>query len=118
MNYLTKIFYASPKSPEWDLSDDDITLIENTLSTLNKLNRYHSSTISSSELQILYKTMQKYPCSMIFPVVDILKMCALHPDATSFAREGFWKLGKLIPWNRLHVLANCVQFYSYGRSNL
>mmetsp|Transcript_4966 Transcript_4966/g.6739 ORF Transcript_4966/g.6739 Transcript_4966/m.6739 type:complete len:810 (-) Transcript_4966:216-2645(-) len=79
------------KSPEWNLSDDDIALIENTLSTLNKLNRYHSSKISSSELHILYKTMQKYPCSMIFPVVDILKMCALHPDATSLTREGFWK---------------------------
>ncbi len=108
MNYLTKIFYVSPKSPEWNLSDDDIALIENTLSTLNKLNRYHSSKISSSELHILYKTMQKYPCSMIFPVVDILKMCALHPDATSLTREGFWKSGKLIPLYRLHVLANCV----------
>ena len=108
MNYLTKIFYASPKSPKWNLSDDDIALIENPLSALNKLNRYHSSKIFSSELHILYKTMQKYPCSMIFPVVDILKMCALHPDTTSLAREGFWKSGKLIPWNRLYVLANCV----------
>lgn len=93
-----KIFYSYfvTKDSMGQLSPDDIESIECLLMTLANTSHYHSSKISSQELDILCRVLQNWPCAQIFPIVDILKMCVLHPDASSVSRWDYWQLGKTL----------------------
>ncbi|XP_074275391.1 uncharacterized protein LOC141599305 [Silene latifolia] len=81
------------------LSDQDrrqLSLTELESSRLNAVVKilkdtsyYHSSTFADDDIGLLFKLLNSWPLSMIFPVIDILRMIILHPD-------GAVKLLKLI----------------------
>lgn len=67
--------------------NEDIALGEveeihlNTLSdTLSKTSFYHSSKITVKELDVLKRLVSEWPKDKIFPVIDLLRLVAMHPD--------------------------------------
>jgi phospholipase A-2-activating protein len=65
--------------------------LESLTNTLSITNRYHSSTISTSELLPLRKMILEWDASHAFPALDLARMAVLHPDAAKGERKAYWK---------------------------
>ncbi|OMO63433.1 hypothetical protein COLO4_32463 [Corchorus olitorius] len=50
---------------------------------LKDTSHYHSSSFADVDISLLLKLLKSWPIAMIFPVIDILRMIALHPDGAS-----------------------------------
>lgn len=83
-----------------------ITPLESLQQTLTATSRYHSSTISMDELRVLEQCLTQWDLSNIFPVLDLLRITVLHPDAAKQEREAFWS--NIIPL----MLKKCNQVSS------
>jgi len=69
----------------------DITL-QNLCMTLSATNRYHASSISKSELDVIMKMIQHWSMEHVFPAFDIARLLVLHPDASSSSKIEFWNV--------------------------
>ncbi len=94
MKTLTKV---SKKIAEFNtalntnLSQDELSnVLGNLLETISATNRYHATTVSDHELQILLKMMKQWSLVHIFPALDLARLIVLHPDASSTSRSGYW----------------------------
>jgi phospholipase A-2-activating protein len=65
-------------------------LLEGLAQTLSATNRYHSSSISNEELNVIGHILSNWPSSQAFPALDLARMIVLHPDATSRQRTAYW----------------------------
>ncbi|XVF44937.1 hypothetical protein PTKIN_Ptkin02bG0163200 [Pterospermum kingtungense] len=70
-----------------DLEKKDLSLMESEMSRLSAIvkilkdtSHYHSSRFSDVDIALLLKLLKSWPLSMIFPVIDILRMIVLHPE--------------------------------------
>ncbi|XP_074299105.1 uncharacterized protein LOC141630133 [Silene latifolia] len=50
---------------------------------LKDTSHYHSSSFADVDVVLLFKLLNSWPLSMIFPVIDILRMIILHPDGAA-----------------------------------
>ncbi|KAL7468420.1 hypothetical protein ACHAXS_008651 [Conticribra weissflogii] len=66
-------------------------LLDSLCNTLATTNRYHSSTISNTELSTLSKMISMWGASHSFPALDLARMTVLHPDAAREDRRGYWE---------------------------
>ncbi|XP_022763569.1 phospholipase A-2-activating protein [Durio zibethinus] len=73
-----------------DLEKKDLSLTELEISRLGAIvkilkdtSHYHSSSFADVDIALLLKLLKSWPLSMIFPVIDILRMIVLHPDGAS-----------------------------------
>eukprot|EP00804_Cyclotella_cryptica_P003849 CCRYP_015725-RA/>CCRYP_015725-RA protein AED:0.13 eAED:0.13 QI:658/1/1/1/0.5/0.33/3/49/678 len=74
------------------LSSDEVgDSLDSLTNTLCITNRYHSSTISTTELLPLRKMILKWDVSHAFPALDLARMTVLHPDAAKGERKAYWK---------------------------
>ncbi|KAL3783969.1 hypothetical protein HJC23_013349 [Cyclotella cryptica] len=74
------------------LSSDEVgDSLDSLTNTLCITNRYHSSTISTTELMPLRKMILKWDVSHAFPALDLARMTVLHPDAAKGERKAYWK---------------------------
>ncbi len=94
MKSLTKV---SKKIAEFNtalnsnLSSEELTnVLGKLLETISSTNRYHATTVSDKELQILLKMMQQWSLVHVFPAMDLARLIVLHPDASSASRSGYW----------------------------
>jgi len=51
--------------------------------TLSETSRYHSSTFTDFQYDLIFSKLLKWPSNMRFPILDLLRLMILHP---SFAR--------------------------------
>ena len=73
------------------LSSNEITVVlDNLLSTIAATSRYHATTISEAELQIICKMMKNWSLVNVFLAIDLARLVVLHPDASSMNRSAFW----------------------------
>ncbi|KAL3823743.1 hypothetical protein ACHAXA_004836 [Cyclostephanos tholiformis] len=59
--------------------------------TLSVTNRYHASTISDAELEIVHKMVTQWDVDHVFPALDLARATVLHPDATGPKRRTYWE---------------------------
>ncbi|KAG0497157.1 hypothetical protein HPP92_001848 [Vanilla planifolia] len=53
------------------------------VNVLKDTSHYHSSTFADFDFSVLLKMLKSWPISMIYPVMDIVRMLVLHPDGAS-----------------------------------
>ncbi len=74
-----------------NLSSNEISvLLENLISTIAATSRYHTTTISDNELQIVLKMIKNWSLVHIFPALDLARLVVLHPDASVLNRSAYW----------------------------
>ncbi|KAF3786615.1 hypothetical protein EJ110_NYTH25210 [Nymphaea thermarum] len=50
------------------------------ITVLKDTSHYHSSTFSDMDIRLLEKLLDSWPTTVLFPVIDIMRMIVLHPD--------------------------------------
>ncbi|PKU69435.1 phospholipase A-2-activating protein [Dendrobium catenatum] len=65
------------------LSDPELSRLSAIVNILKDTAHYHSSTFADVDFIILFKVLKSWPVSVIFPVIDILRMLIIHPDGAS-----------------------------------
>eukprot|EP00555_Chaetoceros_dichaeta_P009228 CAMPEP_0198260324 /NCGR_PEP_ID=MMETSP1447-20131203/9324_1 /TAXON_ID=420782 /ORGANISM="Chaetoceros dichaeta, Strain CCMP1751" /LENGTH=848 /DNA_ID=CAMNT_0043947955 /DNA_START=87 /DNA_END=2633 /DNA_ORIENTATION=+ len=72
------------------LSTNDIDLLDNLCATLGATSRYHSSSITDAELNVIHKIINSWSSSHAFPAIDLARLTVLHPDASKSTRGAYW----------------------------
>ena len=72
------------------LTSNDAQILDSLMATLLTTNRYHASKISEAELNVIWKMLETFTATEVFPALDLLRLTVLHPDAASATRESFW----------------------------
>ncbi|CAN6459831.1 unnamed protein product [Victoria cruziana] len=70
-----------------DVEQSHLSIKEMELARLNAImtvlkdtSHYHSSTFADMDIRLLEKLLDSWPITMLFPVIDIMRMFVLHPD--------------------------------------
>ncbi|KAK6916532.1 WD40 repeat [Dillenia turbinata] len=73
-----------------DLEKKDLAMLELDTSRLVAMvkilkdtSHYHSSTFADVDIILLLKLLKTWPVSMIFPIIDILRIVILHPEGAT-----------------------------------
>lgn len=82
----------------------DLTPLVTLQTTLTNTSRWHSSTVDRDVLVLLTRLLSQWPLESLFPVLDLTRMTALHPDACRHGKE--WQA-----WSDL-ALSRCRQVTS------
>lgn len=104
------------------LAESEVLTLETLLGTLEATNRFHSSKISDSELKVVVD-MLDWEKDQVFPALDLARLIALHPDASSASRAAYWSNlvakvidimnsgceGPAIPMLGLRVFSNAIK---------
>lgn len=69
----------------------DLSPLQTLATTLTATSRYHSSTVDQAPLLVLQQLLTTLPLTAIFPVLDLARVTALHPDAVSDKHETPWR---------------------------
>eukprot|EP00586_Coscinodiscus_wailesii_P014389 CAMPEP_0172514472 /NCGR_PEP_ID=MMETSP1066-20121228/260294_1 /TAXON_ID=671091 /ORGANISM="Coscinodiscus wailesii, Strain CCMP2513" /LENGTH=784 /DNA_ID=CAMNT_0013295153 /DNA_START=60 /DNA_END=2414 /DNA_ORIENTATION=+ len=74
------------------LCDDacHVTPLESLKTTLAATSRYHSTAIEKNELDLLTRVLSTWSSDKIFPVLDLLRLTVIHPDAARLDRKDYW----------------------------
>ena len=86
----------------------DLSLLPTLQNTLIATSRYHSSAIEVDQLIMMKNYINNLDIDALFPVLDLLRITVLHPDAGSIHKEKFWCQRKFSPIYHKHFF----QFYS------
>ncbi|KAK2381891.1 phospholipase A-2-activating protein [Trifolium repens] len=71
------------------LTELDVSRLDAIVKTLKDTSYYHSSKIADSEIALLLNMLCSWPITMIFPVIDIVRMVVLHPDGAIALHKHF-----------------------------
>jgi len=63
------------------------TALSNMIDTLSEKSKYHVTSFSDLEFNLLLNKLIKWPAHMRFPMMDILRLIALHPDGSRKLRK-------------------------------
>eukprot|EP00245_Coleochaete_scutata_P010537 TRINITY_DN3710_c0_g1_i1.p1 TRINITY_DN3710_c0_g1~~TRINITY_DN3710_c0_g1_i1.p1 ORF type:complete len:551 (+),score=94.89 TRINITY_DN3710_c0_g1_i1:184-1653(+) len=74
---------ASEETKGLALAAGDLARLEAILATLKDTAHFHSSTFADVDFALLSRLLLSWPPSNLFPVLDVLRMMVLHPDAAS-----------------------------------
>jgi phospholipase A-2-activating protein len=74
------------------LTDAQMSDLDGLMETLQATNRYHATSISNEQLQIIVYMLENWEPEQAFPALDLARMVVLHPDAARADRASFWKL--------------------------
>jgi len=78
----------SNKEKQLGLNDGEFKLLSKTILTIQQTSHYHSSTFDQQEFLVLLKRIQ-WPAQDRFPALDIVRLAALHPVASSHYADAF-----------------------------
>lgn len=73
--------YNNDVPEEGKLTESDFLELDLLLNTLNEMSRYHSSNISVGAVLLFEKILKTWDVKHIFPVLDLLGLTLVHPDA-------------------------------------
>ncbi len=90
-----------------NLSQDEVTsVLDQLCETIASTNRYHATTMSDHELMIVLKMIEHWSLEHIFPSIDLARLIALHPNATTSSRSEFWNRIVICALDRCEALIN------------
>ncbi|EXB63614.1 hypothetical protein L484_026955 [Morus notabilis] len=64
-------------------SDLEISRLGALVNVLKDTSHYHSSKFADTDVAVLLRLLKTWPITMIFPVIDTLRMLILHPDGAN-----------------------------------
>jgi len=70
------------------MSGGDPVVLSNLCTTLSQTHRWHASSLSYDEFRLL-KRLLAWPTTSVFPVLDLLRLVAAHPDGASKLGSSF-----------------------------
>ncbi|PIN02311.1 hypothetical protein CDL12_25172 [Handroanthus impetiginosus] len=62
------------------LNESDISRFGAIVKVLKDTSHYHSSRFDDVDVELMLKLLKTWPVTMLFPVVDLMRMIVLHPD--------------------------------------
>nr|GMD16360.1 phospholipase A-2-activating protein [Ipomoea batatas] len=65
------------------INDADLSRLTAIVKILKDTSHYHTSRFSDVDLALVLRLLKTWPLSMLFPVIDILRMIILHPDGAN-----------------------------------
>ncbi|PHT42102.1 hypothetical protein CQW23_20956 [Capsicum baccatum] len=65
------------------LTEADMSRLASILHVLKDTSHYHSSKLSDDDVIMVLKLLKSWPLTMLFPVIDILRMIILHADGAA-----------------------------------
>lgn len=71
---------SDPEKKNLSLSELEMSRLAAIIKILKDTSHYHTSSFADLDIALLLKLLQSWPLSMMFPVIDILRMIILHPD--------------------------------------
>ncbi|KAM7479274.1 hypothetical protein LguiA_027487 [Lonicera macranthoides] len=74
---------SDPEKKNLSMTEIDISRLGAIARTLKDTSHYHTSRFSDADIILVLKLIKLWPLEMIFPVIDILRMIALHPDGAA-----------------------------------
>ncbi|KAJ0607997.1 putative transcription factor WD40-like family [Helianthus annuus] len=78
---------SDPDQQSLSISDTETTRLGAIAKILKDTSYYHSSKFSDEDICLLLKLLKSWPVSMIFPVIDVLRMVILHPDGSTLVKR-------------------------------
>ncbi|KAK2665260.1 hypothetical protein Ddye_003834 [Dipteronia dyeriana] len=73
-------FLSDSETKNLFLTELEISRLAAVVKILKDTSHYHSSSFADVDISLLLKLLKTWPLSMIFPVIDVLRMIILHPD--------------------------------------
>ncbi|CAI9769098.1 unnamed protein product [Fraxinus pennsylvanica] len=71
---------SDPEKQNLSLTEGDLSKLGTIIKILKDTSHYHSSRFSDLDVALMVKLLKTWPLTMIFPVVDVMRMIVLHPD--------------------------------------
>ncbi|CAH9056252.1 unnamed protein product [Cuscuta europaea] len=65
------------------ISEAEMPRLAAIVKILKDTSHYHSSSFSDKDLGLVLRLLKTWPLSMLFPVIDVLRMLVLHPDGAN-----------------------------------
>ncbi|KAI3755551.1 hypothetical protein L1987_55354 [Smallanthus sonchifolius] len=78
---------SDPDQQSLSLSETETTRLGAIAKILKDTSHYHSSRFSDDDISLLLKLLKSWPVSMMFPVIDVLRMVILHPDGSTLLKR-------------------------------
>jgi len=75
------------------MNEQEVELFNGTMKILSETSRYHVSTFSQSQYDLIFAKLLHWPTASLFPILDIIRSIIIHPSSSS--RTDDWK--KLLP---------------------
>ncbi|XP_024959190.1 phospholipase A-2-activating protein [Cynara cardunculus var. scolymus] len=69
------------------LSEAEMLRLNAIAKILKDTSHYHTSRFSDEDISLLLKLLKSWPVSMMFPVIDVLRMVILHPDGSAVLKH-------------------------------
>ncbi|MED6204151.1 hypothetical protein PIB30_006212 [Stylosanthes scabra] len=71
------------------LTELDVSRLGAIVKILKDTSHYHSSKFADADISLLLNLLRSWPISMIFPVIDLVRMIVLHPDGATMLHKRF-----------------------------
>ncbi|KAK9942383.1 hypothetical protein M0R45_008052 [Rubus argutus] len=65
------------------LNEAEVSRLGAIIKVLKDTSHYHSSKFAEGDIALLLRLLKSWPVTMLFPVIDTLRMIVLHPDGAS-----------------------------------
>ncbi|KAK9942355.1 hypothetical protein M0R45_008025 [Rubus argutus] len=65
------------------LNEVEVSRLGAIIKVLKDTSHYHSSKFAEGDIALLLRLLKSWPVTMLFPVIDTLRMIVLHPDGAS-----------------------------------
>ncbi|PIA56526.1 hypothetical protein AQUCO_00700698v1 [Aquilegia coerulea] len=74
---------SDPKQKDLSLTKIELSRLESIVEISKDTSNYECSTFCDVDFALLLKLLISWPVSMVFPVIDVLRMVILHPNGAS-----------------------------------
>ncbi|XP_076950188.1 uncharacterized protein LOC143623090 [Bidens hawaiensis] len=78
---------SDPDQQSLSINDTETARLSAIAKILKDTSHYHSSRFSDDDINLLLKLLTSWPVSMVFPVIDVLRMVILHPDGSTHLKR-------------------------------
>ncbi|KAL6209650.1 hypothetical protein ACLB2K_020590 [Fragaria x ananassa] len=69
------------------LNEVEVSRLCAIVKVLKDTSHYHSSKFAEGDIALLMRLLRSWPVTMLFPVIDTLRMTVLHPDGASLLQQ-------------------------------
>ncbi|KDO19819.1 hypothetical protein SPRG_14681 [Saprolegnia parasitica CBS 223.65] len=95
--HSTVVQFNAAVAPAVALTDAELETLATLLTTLTQTSYYHSSQVSSTQVDVALKMVEHWPAAHVFPSLDVCRLVALHPiGASVLSRKAPWLLERCL----------------------
>ncbi|OQS03279.1 phospholipase A-2-activating protein [Thraustotheca clavata] len=95
--HSTVVQFNSAVPPNAALSNAELETLTSLITTLTQTSFYHSSQVSSTEVNVVLKMVELWPAANVFPALDLCRLLGLHPiGAQVLSAKASWLLERCV----------------------